>query len=241
MTLESLRDSMREISPPWLRGYVGERVMYSIALVCDALVDLTVGAIKMRFPLAHSDETLPLIGKDRKISRGNSETDESYAARLRGWLDVHPRRGNPIALLGQVFGHYASAPFAASLIYRSGRRFDMDSAGVVSTRSDMAWTPDAEPSQWARWWLMYDWPSAVASDGTWGDAGTWGDGMVWDSDLTVGLVDDLRMKPVEWNAAHCGGEIVLIHGDLELWDYPDGLWSDPGDWTDDAPARIGVH
>lgn len=240
-TTVTFRDTLRDkLSPPWLRGTIGEKVMYALGVHADALGDAVAAAVKMRFPNYYSAESLPYIGRDRKISRGRIETDATYATRLNRWLDDHATRGGPYALLKQVVAYFAPASFAVDLVYFSGRRFQIDANGVVATRDNIAWVPDGNAAQWARWWLFYYWPDEILSDGLWSDAGTWDDGGVWDSDLTTQQVEEIRLVPREWNAAHALGNVVLLSGDLELWDYPDGTWDDPGLWTEYGPAQLSA-
>lgn len=242
-TSRTFRDTIREFSPPWLRGTIGEKLMYALAVQADALGDSLSAGIKSRFPNFYSAESLPYIGRDRKISRGRTETDAVYASRLNRWLDDHATRGGPYALLAQVFAHFAPNGFPIDLVYMSGRRFRMDADGVIATRDDITWEPDADVAKWARWWLIYEWPTPILSDGLWEDAGTWDDGGTWDSNLTPQEVTDLRIVPRAWNTGHAFGTIVLVSGDDELWDYPLGTWDEPGGvWGDGETAvvQIGV-
>lgn len=240
-TTTTFRDTIRDkLSPPWLRGTIGEKVMYALAAQADALGDAVSAAVKSRFPNVYSGESLQYIGRDRKISRGRVETDVVYASRLTRWLDDHSTRGGPYALLAQVYAYYAPAAFAVDLVYFSGRRFQMDAAGAVSTRDDYSWTPDSDATRWARWWLFYRWPTSLTDDGTWASAGAWSDGGVWESNLTEQDVADARLVPREWNAAHANGKVVLLYGDLELWDYPAGTWGDGGTWTAYGPAQLSI-
>lgn len=230
----TFRDAIRRISPRWLQGGTAEKVMYSMAIQLDALTDSARAGIKLRFPGLYSPETLAMTGKDRRIRRGRYESDEVYAGRQLRWLDDHRRRGGPYALLEQIFAHYVPAPFAVALVYFSGRRFSMDTNGVIS-RDDITWQPDADTAKWARWWLFYQWPDPVSSDGLWSDPGDWDDGGVWDSDLTIEEVDDIRDLPREWNCAHAFGKVVLLSSGVELWDYPQGPWDEPGGiWGEDS-------
>lgn len=203
------RDAVRELSPPWLRGGLGEEILGAIAVQLDELTDRLVAGVQLRFPGLYSPESLPLIGRERRLRRGRLESDEVYIRRLGRWLDDHRRRGGAYALLAQLFAHYAPASFPIVLRYASGRRYTMDAAGVV-TRDVAAWAvPGGAVPKWARWWLFYTWPEPISDDGTWGDPGTWGDGGVWGSDLTPDAVRDLRLVPREWGAAHATGRIVL--------------------------------
>jgi hypothetical protein len=210
--IRTYRDAIRDISPPWLRKGNAEKLGYSLGVVVDDFAEALNASIRIRFPGVYSTESLPLIGRERRIRRGRTETDAVYASRLTRWLTDHRRRGGPYAMLAQVFAHYAPNNFNIELIYRSGRQFAMDTAGAV-VRSDISWSPDSTPSLWAHWWLIYHWPDPVAASGTWDDEPTtvWDDtATVWDSDLSPQDVEDIRLVPKEWNAAHCIGTIRLI-------------------------------
>jgi hypothetical protein len=225
------RDTIRAISPPWLQRGIAEKILYSIAIHLDGLTDAVTAGVKLRFPNLYSNESLPLIGRERRISRGRIETDGVYASRLARWLDDHRRRGGPFAMLSQLHAHFAPANFPIELVYHSGRRFSMDTDGNV-TMDDIVWAFDDESTKWARWWLFYAWPTPLETDGIWSDPGTWDDGGVWDSNLSPAEVRDIRLVPREWNAAHALGRIVLMSPTAELWDYPPGVWDEPGDVWD---------
>jgi hypothetical protein len=236
-TITTFRDTLRRICPPWLARGNAEKYVYTFGLHLDILGDAVVAAIKLRFPNAYSAESLPLLGRDRKIRRGIGETDATYATRMRRWLDDHARRGGPYAMLAQIFAHYATAPFLVELVSRKGQRHAMAIDGSV-TRSEISFEPDDRPDLWSRWWLYYHWPTAVAADGVWSDPGVWSDGGVWDSSLTVAEVEDLKLIPTEWNAAHTTGTLVVLSPDAELWDYPVGTWDEPGGIWGEIPAGI---
>jgi len=205
----TFRDAVRELSPPWLRGGLGEAILGAVAEQLDDLTDRLVAGVRVRFPGLEGMESLALVGRERRIRRGRLETDAVYTERLGRWLDDHRRRGGAYALLGQLHAHYAPAAFPVALRYASGRRYAMDAAGAI-VRDVAAWdVPGGAVPRWARWWLFYAWPTPISDDGVWSDPGTWGDGGVWGSDLTPAEVRDLRLVPREWGAAHATGRIVL--------------------------------
>lgn len=239
MALTTFRDALREISPSWLKRGRAEKFLYAFGVHIDLLGDSLVAGVKSRFPGLYSDDSLPVIGKERRIRRGRNETNEVYATRLLRWLDDHRVRGGHVALLAQLYAHFAPSNFQIDLVYYSGRAFSMDTDGEV-TWTDIDWSPDPETARWARWWLFYDWPTSVGDDGLWGDAGTFGDGGVWGSDLTETEVTDLRMVPKEWNAAHALGKVVLLPDGAELWGFPAGTWGDAGVWGGDDPVILEV-
>lgn len=218
-TLLTYRDSMRKISPPWLQTGRAEKILYSIALHVDAFGDALTAGVKQRFPGLYSYESLPLIGRERRIRRGRTEADASYATRLTRWLTDHRRRGGPYAMLAQLFAHFAPNNFPISLVYYSGRRYRMDVNGVV-TRDDIVWSPDLDTARWARWWLFYETDEFGVSP----DAAT---------------IEDLKVVPREWNAAHCLGYIMLFPTGAELIDFPDGhLIDEAGTINTTIPATL---
>lgn len=219
-TILTYRDLIRRKSPTWLQRGLAERIMYACGVLVDLGADAVVASVKIRFPGLYSDESLPLIGRERRIRRGRHETNQTYAARLTRWFIDHRRRGGPYALLSQVFAHYAPNNFSIELIYRTGRRYRMSATGeVVRDDTDFASSgataePDNEPLRWARWWLVFHWPGAIADPGVWDEPGVaWDDPTtLWDYVITPDEVEDLRLTPREWNAAHALGHVVLVSG-----------------------------
>lgn len=207
--LRTFRDAIREISPWWLRGQIGGSILYAIGSVVDLIADGLRAGVKMRFPGYYSNESLPLIGRERRIRRGRVESEETYARRLIPWLDHHRTRGGPYAMLAQIHAFYAPGNFPVELRYASGRRYVVEPSDGSVARGDVVWTPpDAPASHWARWWLTYTLPS-LTGDGIWSDPGTWDDGGVWDLGLSPEEIADYRAIPREWNAAHANGWITL--------------------------------
>lgn len=208
--LVTFRDAIRRVSPWWLQSGTAERILYAVAVQLDALADGLVAGVKLRFPGVYTLESLPLIGRERRIRRGRFESDESYARRLGPWLDLHRVRGGPYALLAQLHAYYYPNNFPIELRYTTGRQFVMSPADGSVVRGDVVWTPPGLATRWARWWLFYTWPTPIQKDGVWGDPGAWGDGGVWGSNLSPAEVRDVRLIPREWGAAHATGRIVLV-------------------------------
>jgi hypothetical protein len=218
----TFRDRMRQFCPPWLRTGWAEKYLYSFGLVCDAFGDALTAGVKFRYPGYYAPDSLAVIGRERRISRGLSEPDATYAERLTPWLEGHRHRGGPYAMLAMIFAYYAPNNFPIALIYRNGRRFDMDAAGVI-TRSDSSFSPDSRPEQWARWWLFYYTPIFASP--------------------TPEEVAELRLIPNEWNAAHCQGKLVVLPPGAELWNFPTGdVWDDIGKlWDIPGAVTIDIH
>lgn len=244
----TFRDFILKAVPRWLQLGNAAKVLYAIGLHADVIGDAAVKGVRRRFVgLPEASDALGLAGRMRRIRRGRNEPDAAYAVRLQRWLDDHRNRGGPYALIRQVFDYSKSSLPAVpnALIYESGVTFgiaDGGAAGAVITRLPQAAPFDTDTASWARWFLTYLWPTAIASDGIWSDAGNWDDGGVWDSGLDALTVQDLRIVPSEWNAAHAKGFIVLQAASAELWDSPAGTWADPGVWGGgDDVIKIAVE
>lgn len=242
---KTYRDAIRRVMPRWLQGGVAEKIGYAIGVHLDGFVDMLAASVKLRFPNVYTPETLPLIGRERRIRRGPSDTDETYASRLVPWLDDHRTRGNGQTLLRQVHRYFAPNNFEVDLVYRSGRRYHMTADGAITCEdSNCLWEADSQPEKFARWALYYQWPKTYGTDGKWDDPGVWDDGGVWDFDIPASVVEDLRAVPTEWNNAHSIGAVVLVTGPDVLWDEPVGeLWDDPpGALWDTGPIiRLPIY
>lgn len=248
----ALRDEMRRRSPRWFTRRVAYRVLYSIALHFDALVQMMSRAIKLRYAGLYSNETLPLLARETDTILGLNETEAQLAERIHGAWQREAGKGGPYTLLDEIWLHYRPSVFRVDLVYPSGAHF------VLNTNRTVTWDPiDFEvgfPSaQWARWFLIYSWPTAIADDGLWddeagNDTDNWDAPGVWDyapADLSEATVADLRRVPAAYNNAHCFGQIILLDAGNQLWDFPDGDWDDgDDDWDSpgaDEPVTLEIR
>jgi hypothetical protein len=220
--LQTYRDLIRRRSPPWLQRGIAEKILYALGVHVDAFADAVTAGVKHRFPGYYSHDALPVIGRERRIPRGRVEPDATYASRLVRWLTDHRLRGGPYAMLAQLHAYYAPANFAIDLVYYSGRRFHLATDGTV-TRDDVAWTPDTNAARWARWWLFFYTDDFAAP--------------------TDDEIEQLRVVPRAWNAAHANGLIVLFPSTAELWNWPPGhTWNETGIWnTGGVSGTIAVE
>lgn len=214
MTTQTFRDTLRKISPPWLQRGLAEKIGYAIAVQIDAISDVATAGVFARYPGLGTPTALQLIGRERRIRRGRLETDASYAGRLRRWLVDHPRRGGPYALLEQLRAYFSAAPFPIHLASISGVRYVLDVDGAI-TRDVPAVRNKA---RWARWVLLYFTDSLDEMD-----------------------LDELQLVPREWIAAHVGGDLIVMHTGVELWNYPpERPWNNPGVWNKPAAPRVEI-
>lgn len=89
----SFRDGIRTISPPWLQNGYGERFLYASALQVDAIAEAARQGVRARAPGAPGtpSDALLQLGRDRVMSRGQYESDESFAERLSGAFESWQR------------------------------------------------------------------------------------------------------------------------------------------------------
>jgi hypothetical protein len=244
----TFRDTIRRISPGWLQRFWGYRVLYSLAIQLDALGDATSFGVKSRFPNVYSNETLPIIGRERGITRGFDETDAAYALRLTRWLDDHRRRGNPYTLLRQIQGYLAPHVVRLRIVNTSGVWFTLNADGSIEYFEGGNWDWDGDPAQPSRFWMIIYPPGDLwVRDGTWGDGAVWGDnGQTWGSTAPIEQVETIRQIITEWEAPHSKCINVIVSFDAAAFDptdtappLPDGTWAH---WSklvagDQVPAR----
>jgi hypothetical protein len=232
----TLRDMVRTITPAWLQGSNGYRLMYTFCLMLDALIDATFAAVKHSFPGLYSFESLPLIGKEARLYRGLFETDDSYALRLRRANDAHRRRGSVYELLNELYAFHAGIgeSFAAYVIYRNGRRFSMpdrptaEAADAAIVYDDISsWTPDTTPELWARQTVILrtNIYAAVPSD---------------KPEILTRALGDLRSLIGAFIGAHMAVTEVIILGDAsQLWSTlpgETGTWASSDTWSTSPDA-----
>lgn len=231
-------------SPPWLQRLVGARVMQGLVDEIDALTDRLVEGVKLRFPGVVSDETLALLGRERRIRRGPSEDSTTYARRLRTWWDAHRGRGGPYALLAQLRAFFVDwLSMQMDVVYHSGTRRWMDAAGAI-TRDAVTWGADGT-ALWAQVWVFLHVPSTIprssaerVTAGGGVERVTAGGGatrIVIDSiapdDLTAEDEATFEIIAREWSAAHVlRTHVVLLWNDRRLWNYPQPVptWAEWG-------------
>lgn len=238
MAVITFRDSVVAMAPRWLRGTWAGRFLYVMGLHLDAMTDALTASIEMRFPGFYSEESLPLIGRERRIRRGFAESGPAYAGRLRKWLDDHRRHGNPYTLMRQLQGYLF--PFAVRLrvVSNIGTWYTLGSDGSTSHRlsSPANWNWDGSAAEFSRYWvILYPPASLWVRDGTWGDGETWNGrpNETWGSTATPEQVAAVKAIVNEWNPPHAKCMGVIVCFDATIFDptaaagppMPDGTWA----------------
>lgn len=252
--MERLRftSAMTRVVPPWLRRTVGARLMESLGEPLDDLVDRLVASIELRFPGVYSDESLPLIGRERRIRRGPGEPAETYARRLLPWWDDHRGRGGPYAMLRQLYAYFLdSLNVRMDIVYHSGTRRWIDEDGAI-TRDAIEWNADGT-DEWAHIWVFFylgadgavrrlvtlDGDPLITLDG---DSLVTLGGIIASGTVSEADAENFRAIPREWSAAHIPYvTIVLLYDGARLWGYPQPVpeWGAPGAvWQSNNPVQL---
>jgi hypothetical protein len=227
--------------PSWLSSGDGEKVLFALGELKDAFVERVRQSLEARFPSRAGESALALIGADRGLFRGRTETAAHYAARLIAWR--YPRghrvRGNALALLEQVWNYFGG--MRVRTIDVRGNVYELAEADVESetVTHGAAWNWDGAPvaPRWGRFWLLL-FPSSVHEITPWpkfGDGG-WG-GTCAENEAagrTVGqqgiTPDDafairtrlLRGRP--WYPLGTKPQWVVVTFDGDAEPAPDGNW-----------------
>ena len=244
----TLRGFLRKITPRFLSGYFGTRVLHTLGLVNDALTERVLLGIAARFPdRAPDDAALGAIGRDRRIIRGFDESATSYAERLKVWLTDWRRAGHAYAVMNQIAGYLSPHSVQIRIVTNTGvwytRASDGTESRTATSPNNWDWDGDTTVS-WSRFWVII-YPPVDGS--LWGeertDAGTYGDGhsIGFSTDVQK-AANTIRRIIQEWKPAHSQCEWILISFDWDEYDptdapaIPDGEWGPWHDKTTSAPA-----
>jgi len=247
----SYMTAFRRLVPRWLIEGEGERILFALGTVKQALAESARLRVRARFPSTAPPDALPAIGRDRRMARGLRETDAEYAARLPTWLDAHRTAGNPFRLLAELTTHIGVLMRMRTVDNR-GNWYTREADGTESQLLAQGnWNWDDDPAKWSRFWvLLYPPPSlwTVTAEDI-GDPGLWG-GAIGPSGrrYTIGTtatpaeVSAVRGVVREWKPAGTRCVNIILAFDPDSFDPvdatpgPDGTW---GRWGigDDPRAR----
>lgn len=224
------RDFIREISPPWLKRYWGERYLYAPGLMVDAVAQWMLEGVRARFPQRGTPTALAPIGRDRRIVRGFAESETAYQARLLTWLESWRIAGNPVALLDNIAGYLAPYAVRIRTVSNRGTWFTREPDGLIEVHAKQAnWDWDDEPDLWSRFWvIIYPLASGVfVEHPSWGDpalwGGTWGPepSATWGCSATVEQVAAIRGLVQTWKPAGTLCKHIIVSFDDALFE-PEG-------------------
>ncbi len=181
------------------------------------------------------------MGRDRRVIRGLTETDQAYALRLIAWLDDRKTCGNPYALMQKIAEYLGTGSgFVIKTVDVAGNWYVRAADGTRRAYLSQAnWDWDGDAAQWSRFWVILHPPSTFwqVSPFDWGDAAgsDWGedDGHTLGSTATYDEVQTIRPIVADWKPAGTKCINVIVAFDPASFDptaavdstgMPDGLW-----------------
>jgi hypothetical protein len=160
----NIRHALASFVPNWLSNRkglnVGYRVLYTIALMADVLVEMMLQGLRASRPGDGTPTALPVLGQGRGILQGYIESNGSFAQRLITWLTYWFNAGSG-EVLAQMIGYFLSVGLATDpthgaqvvrIVDRSGNWVTWQN-GVTSTTVDKNWNWDGKLNpERSGWW-----------------------------------------------------------------------------------------
>lgn len=256
MSVRLFADRFRDYTPAWLQNRpalnVAYRLIWMVCIALDVMMQTIVEGLKAAFPGLGTPTALALTGSARGLIRGLGESDDSYAARQRSWLDTWEQAGADAILAAQIQAYLGNLA-QIRIVSRAGHWTTLASDGTV-TVTDVAWNWDSHSNPernnpaapyWSDLWIVVYMPlwavtgtALVALRGLWGSQNGKGLGHA----VTRAPLDAILAEVAQWKGAHTRVRAVIWSYDATLFDptnpasLPDGWW---GNWSKDNPASPG--
>jgi hypothetical protein len=215
VTVRQYGRRLLDMSPRWMRELEAAKVLVAIGAHVDRMIDGAVAAVQHGHPGIVSNESLGYIGSDRLLRQPPLESAAAFTERLRGWRDVHRRRGTGRALLEQLRVVFADAIPETRLQYRNGVEYVLHTDGTITRGASTLRALSGPPERWARWWL--DISGGVLANAS---------------------VPLLVLLTTEWNAEHTQGR-VFVRNNARRWSGS-RRWSDPRPWASEPAVTWEV-
>jgi hypothetical protein len=253
MSVRGLRDGLKAIVPNWLANrpglHVGFKFLYSIALMCDVMLEVALEGIRATWPGKGTNTALALVGQGRGILRGENESNSSYATRLRAWLTTWQNAGSAEVLAQQIQAYLGNNP-VVRVVDRSGNWVTANADGTTTFQVDTAWDWDSvsNPERagwWSDLWITVtpsEWPVYAGGLADPAFVAAWGTttGFGLGHEVPRASVDAILNLVHTWKGAHTwlvaiiwilpanGFGPLFVPGNLGLTGNPDGRW---GNWS----------
>lgn len=252
--MSGLRSLIRKLGPSWLTKDLVQgvetdsRVLYTTALILDALKERVRLGIIARFPGGGStSDSIPYLARDRSIVTGPSETKANKELRIQQAIDKHRVRGNAWALLENIVGYCSPHAVRVRLVTERGTFYTIDRDGSKSIDRGVAWNWDNADVEdnWARFWIII-YPTNDSPQQPWARCNVWGtpgdvwgtEGRTWGSTATPADVQSVRAIVRQWKRAgtRCVKIIACFDDDTFLPTdtappNPDGTWRTPATYV----------
>ncbi len=244
----AFRDSILEISPPFLLGPIGSALQYASGDALDAIGDWMIEGVQASMPGYGPSDALHLCGRDMQIDRGPNETNDHYIDRLQRAVASHRIRGSGPELLRQLNAWFSpSTDTQLRLVNNRAVWHEIDTTNEVVTKTNVGdnWQWDSYVStRWWRGWVIIDSSAGPWTADVWDEVGAWDDGGTWDSDMTVTEAAQLTRIVDKWKPARIAARIIVTF-DSDLFEVNDSSGPNPdGDGEESsyrAPLAASFH
>ena len=225
--IQRFRTIYRWLGPGWLtRAGDGEKNLHSIGVICDAFAERCRLSLLAKMPDYAESDALEQIGRDRLIGRGINEPKESYAPRLKRWLDDLATIGGAYTMLDQLRA-YVQHNCKLETIDNSGNRYTLNEDGTRAFTKG-TWNWDGDTSSWARFWvIIYQngsvarWAAKGKVGSTGGKLGTRDRGI--GSNMTTDQAKQIKNIIQGWKPAGTAAWYCIVVHDFDT--VPDGNWT----------------
>jgi hypothetical protein len=251
-----LRDAFKLALPWWLSDRLeqgktaGYRYIWSVVSTLDILAEGLLQGIQAGWPGAGTPDALPYIGRTRGVIRGQSDTNDEYAAKLRAWLERAELWGSQQGIAGELRDYLGNHP-RVRVVNRAGHWLTLAQDGnITETDAAFDWDSHSNPERndpdapfWSDQWVII-YPTQWAVAAKWGAGEKWGattkgfghDVTREEADAVVGLLEEVKSAGSRVRA-------VIWTSDTALFDpanpasLPDVWW---GKWGKDNGSGVRV-
>lgn len=216
------------LAPGWLQRQWGGGYLRAVGAEQDELLSEVIQARKAMMPnyagAGPATDALPIIGAERGLERGPSDTDASYGERLRRAWETLPTRGSPRGLLTQlrVMGFDWER---LNYIQRSGRRVKLALDGTVTISDGPIWTFDGKsPLAYAQYGLLFETDQPTI---------TWSGGAGFSAEAAL-----LNRLAYRWRNSKAEFMGTWILGTGRIWGWPTTVNWGTGTWGGSGGRHI---
>jgi len=229
-----IRAMLANMSPTWLSREWGEKLVIGLmGYMGDALLEAATLALTNPWLLERTSayDAVEYSVAETRMVRYPADTDATHRARAASPWAAWTYAGTQDGIGGEGQGldgqlHLFGFPNAFT---KADYEYDFGDYPLPYG-----------PDYWSRFWVFIpESDHTWTDDGAWDDPGTWDDGGAWDISATAEEIRSLRQLIRQWKAGHEICQWIVVMGTGELWDYPAGIWNDPGNW-DDGTAPIFI-
>ena len=151
-----IRHALTSMVPNWLSNRptlnVGFRSLYALAMVFDFLVEMMLQGVYAAMPGKGTSTALPFIGASRGILQGLTESNTSFAVRLRNWLTFWYNAGSAEVMAQMIQSFLPNNP-VVRIVDRAGNWVTANQDGTTTFARDPLWNWDSVSNpERAGWW-----------------------------------------------------------------------------------------